>query len=119
MVNPESIKLMAPGVIIVNTSRGGLIDTRALIDALKAGHIGGAALDVYEEEEGKFFLDRSDRVLEDDVLARLLTFPNVLVTSHQAFLTEEALTNIATTTLSNVTSFESGDELVNEVPVTL
>jgi D-lactate dehydrogenase len=118
MINENSIRQMLPGVIVVNTSRGGLIDTRALIEALKMGHIGGAALDVYEEEEGKFFLDRSDRVLEDDVLARLLTFPNVLVTSHQAFLTEEALGNIASTTLENITAFEAGDDLTNEVRLT-
>jgi len=92
-----------------------LIDTVALIAALKSGHLGGAALDVYEEEEGVFFKDLSDKVLMDDVLARLLTFPNVLITSHQAFLTQEALEKIANVTLQNITDFQNGAELPNEV----
>src|SRR5690606_13992458 len=91
-----------------------LIDTRALIEALKTGQVGCAGLDVYEEEEGIFFQNLSDRVLQDDVLARLLTFPNVLITSHQAFLTREALNNIAFTTLDNIRQFEKGC-LQNEV----
>jgi D-lactate dehydrogenase len=106
---------MKRGVMLINTGRGALIDSRALIAALKTGHIGAAGLDVYEEEEGVFFRDLSDKVLQDDVLARLLTFPNVLVTSHQAFLTHEALANIAGTTLENVSAFERGQPLVNEV----
>jgi D-lactate dehydrogenase len=106
---------MKRGVIIINTGRGALIDTKALIQALKTGQVGAAALDVYEEEEGVFFKDLSGEVLQDDVLARLLTFPNVLITSHQAFLTREALHNIATTTLANVTAFERGERLVNQV----
>jgi len=106
---------MKRGVVLVNTGRGAVIDSRALIAALKTGHLGGAALDVYEEEEGVFFEDLSDRVLQDDVLARLLTFPNVLITAHQGFLTHEALDNIATTTLDNVRAFERGEPLRNEV----
>jgi D-lactate dehydrogenase len=106
---------MKPGVMIINTGRGALIDSRALIDALKRGHIGAAGLDVYEEEEGIFFQDLSGKVLQDDVLARLLTFPNVLVTSHQAFLTREALGNIAETTLASVQAFERGEPLIHEV----
>jgi D-lactate dehydrogenase len=99
---------MKDGVMFINTSRGGLVDTRALIDALKSEKIGSAGLDVYEEEAGIFFRDLSDRVLTDDVLARLLTFNNVMVTSHQGFLTREALQQIAQTTLENVAEFESG-----------
>jgi D-lactate dehydrogenase len=115
MVDAAALASMKRGVILVNTGRGALIDSRALIEALKSGHLGGAALDVYEEEEGVFFRDLSDRVLQDDVLARLLTFPNVLVTSHQGFLTREALAAIATTTLASVRAFERGEPLVNEV----
>ncbi|MEW6057629.1 MAG: 2-hydroxyacid dehydrogenase [Bdellovibrionota bacterium] len=106
---------MKRGAILINTGRGALIDTRALILALKNGSLGAAGLDVYEEEEAVFFQDLSDKVLQDDVLARLLTFPNVLVTSHQAFLTCEALANIATTTLMNIKEFEKHHRLVNEV----
>lgn len=115
LVDAASLASMKRGVMIVNTSRGALVDTPALIAALKQGHVGGAALDVYEEEAGIFFTDLSDQVLQDDVLARLLTFPNVLVTSHQAFLTREALAGIADTTLANVTAFERGQPLVNAV----
>lgn len=115
MINAAAIAQMKRGVILINTGRGALIDSRALIDALKRSHLGGAGLDVYEEEEGVFFQDLSDRVLQDDVLARLLTFPNVLITSHQAFLTAEALHNIAQVTLDNVTAFEQGQPLVNDV----
>jgi D-lactate dehydrogenase len=115
LVDARAIAMMKAGVVLINTSRGALIDTPALVAALKRGHIGGAALDVYEEEEGIFFKDLSDRVLQDDVLARLLTFPNTLITSHQGFLTHEALANIAETTLANVRAFERGEPLVNEV----
>ncbi len=114
MVNREALAVMKRGAMIINTGRGALIDSRALVSALKAGHLGAAGLDVYEEEEGIFFEDLSSEVLQDDVLARLLTFPNVLITSHQAFLTHEALHNIATTTLRNITAFEQGI-LENEV----
>jgi D-lactate dehydrogenase len=115
MIDAEALTAMKPKVMLVNTGRGALIDSRALIGALKNGHLGAAGLDVYEEEEGVFFEDLSNRVLQDDVLARLLTFPNVLVTSHQAFLTREALANIARVTLENVTAFERGQRLRNEV----
>ncbi len=115
MIDAAALAAMKPGVLLVNTGRGALIDSRALVQALKAGHLGAAGLDVYEEEEGVFFQDLSNRILEDDVLARLLTFPNVLVTSHQAFLTREALANIARVTLENVTAFERGEPLRNEV----
>jgi D-lactate dehydrogenase len=104
----ETIAQLKPGAFIVNTSRGALIETQALLDALKSGHVGGAALDVYEEEAGVFFHDLSGKVLQDDVLARLISMPNVLITSHQAFLTKEALANIAQTTLENVSAFERG-----------
>ncbi len=117
LIDAEAFAQMNPNAILINTGRGALINSRALIIALKAGRIGGAGLDVYEEEEGIFFHDLSQRVLHDDVLARLLTFPNVLITSHQGFLTHEALGNIAATTLANITAYEKGDELVNAVSV--
>jgi D-lactate dehydrogenase len=116
-VDAAAFAQMKPGVVLVNTGRGAVIDSRALIDALKSGRLGGAALDVYEEEEGIFFRDLSDRVLQDDVLARLLTFPNVLITAHQGFLTREALDHIAETTLANVQAFERGGPLRNELHV--
>lgn len=115
LVNAEALAAMKPGVVLINTGRGALVDTRALIAALKRGHLGGAGLDVYEEEEGVFFSDLSGQVLQDDVLARLLTFPNVLITSHQGFLTHEALANIAETTLESVRAFAHGEPLPNEV----
>lgn len=115
VLDAAAFAAMKPGVLVINTGRGALIDSRALVDALKRGHVGGAGLDVYEEEEGVFFEDLSDRVLQDDVLARLLTFPNVIVTAHQAFLTREALLAIAETTLASVTAFERGDPLVHRV----
>ncbi len=102
LIDERSIAMMKPGAMLVNTGRGALLDTSAVIDALKSGHIGSMALDVYEEEAPLFFEDRSDEVLHDDRFARLLTFPNVLITAHQAFLTDEALTAIADTTLTNV-----------------
>ena len=108
MIDGAALLGMKRGVVLVNTGRGALIDSKALIAALKAGYLGAAGLDVYEEEEGIFFQDLSNRVLQDDVLARLLTFPNVLVTSHQAFLTHEALSAIARVTLENVSAFERG-----------
>ncbi len=115
MIDAAALSAMKPGVMLVNTGRGALIDSKALIGALKKGSLGAAGLDVYEEEEGIFFQDLSNRVLQDDVLARLLTFPNVVVTSHQAFLTKEALAAIARITLENVTAFERGQALENEV----
>ena len=108
IVSRETIELTKPGTIIVNVSRGALIDTKALIEALKSGHLGGVALDVYEEEEGVFFEDLSGQVLQDDDLARLLTFPNVLITAHQAFLTREALAEIARVTVENLRAFGQG-----------
>jgi D-lactate dehydrogenase len=108
LVNASTIAQMKDGVMLINTSRGGLVDTPALIEGLKSGKIGSAGLDVYEEEAGIFFHDLSGQVLSDDVLARLLTFRNVVVTSHQAFLTHEALENIADTTLASIEEFENG-----------
>jgi D-lactate dehydrogenase len=100
---------MRPGVMLINTSRGALIDTAAAIAGLKDGRIGHLGLDVYEEEADLFFEDLSDRVVHDDVFARLLTFPNVLITAHQAFFTREAIANIAETTIANISAFERGD----------
>jgi D-lactate dehydrogenase len=114
LLDGQAFDRMKRGVMVINTGRGALIDSLALIDALKSGRVGHAGLDVYEEEEGVFFEDLSNRVLQDDVLARLLTFPNVIVTSHQGFLTSDALARIAETTLANATAFERG-ELVNAV----
>lgn len=108
LINATTLALTKPGVMIVNTSRGGLIDTEALIASIQSGHIGAVALDVYEEEEGKFFRDLSDTVIDDEILARLMTFPNVLVTSHQAFFTYEAMTTIAETTIANLSDFAEG-----------
>lgn len=108
MINAETLGRMKRGVIIVNSSRGALIDTEALIEALKTGQVGAVGLDVYEEEDGLFFRDRSDQIITDDVFARLTSFPNVLVTGHQAFFTQEALTEIADTTIRNLTDFENG-----------
>lgn len=117
LIDAAALRQMKPGCVLINTSRGGLVDTAALIEALKSGHLGGVGLDVYEMEEGVFFQNLSDTGLQDDQLARLLTFPNVLVTSHQGFLTAEALHNIASTTLENATAFASGAPLLNEVKV--
>ena len=103
---------MKPSAILINVSRGALIDTTALIEALKNGKLAGVALDVYEEEEGIFFEDLSGQVLQDDELARLLTFPNVLITSHQAFLTREALADIARTTVANLEALAGGKAFV-------
>jgi D-lactate dehydrogenase len=105
LVDAAAFARMKPGAMLVNPSRGALIDAAAAIGALKSGRLGSLAIDVYEEEADLFFEDLSDRVLQDDVLARLLTFPNVLVTGHQGFFTHEALTQIAATTLANVTAF--------------
>jgi D-lactate dehydrogenase len=105
IIRRETLELMKPGTILINVSRGALIDTTALIAALKSGRLGGVALDVYEEEEGVFFEDLSGQILHDDELARLLTFPNVLITAHQAFLTHEALAEIARVTVANLSAF--------------
>ena len=117
LIDGEAIKKMKDGVYFINTSRGGLVDTKALINALKSNKIGSAGLDVYEEEDKFFFQDHSDEVIQDDLLARLITFSNVIVTSHQGFLTHEALNNIVKTTLNSLSSFEKGDELSPEVVV--
>jgi len=114
LLNVTSIALMKPGAYLVNTSRGKLVETAAVIEALKSGHLGGVALDVYEEEEGIFFEDHSGAVLQDDELARLMTFPNVLITAHQAFLTHEALSEIASVTLDSVARFRDGKAPVAE-----
>ncbi len=105
LLNKDTLAMMKHGAILLNTSRGKLVDTMALIDVLKSGQLGGVALDVYEEEEGVFFEDLSGEVLQDDELSRLLTFPNVLVTAHQAFLTHEALSEIARVTIVNLLSY--------------
>jgi D-lactate dehydrogenase len=115
IINQRTIGLMKRGVMLINTSRGGLVDTVAVIEALKSGHIGYLGLDVYEQEAGIFFHDHSDQVLQDDVLARLLTFPNVLITSHQAFLTHEALNNIATATFASIDAWSRGEDSENEL----
>jgi D-lactate dehydrogenase len=113
LISVETIPLIRPGSILLNVSRGALVDTRALIEALKSGLLAGVGLDVYEEEEGIFFEDLSNCVLQDDELARLLTFPNVLITSHQAFLTHEALSEIARTTVANVSALASREPFVD------
>jgi D-lactate dehydrogenase len=108
IIRRETLALMKPGTILINVSRGALIDTKALIEALKCGRLGGVGLDVYEEEEGVFFEDLSGQILQDDELARLLTFPNVLITAHEAFLTREALSEIARVTVANLIAFATG-----------
>lgn len=115
LINSESIAAMKPGVILINTSRGKLINTQSLIAGLKSGHVGAAGLDVYEEEGDYFFEDLSTEMIDDDILARLLTFPNVLITSHQGFFTQEALHNIAQTTLENIRAFQATEPLTNEI----
>jgi len=106
LIDEAAISRMKPGAMLINTSRGAVVDTRAVIAGLKRGLIGSLGLDVYEEEAALFFEDRSERFIDDDVFARLLTFPNVLVTGHQAFFTDEALTAIAGMTIGNITAFE-------------
>jgi D-lactate dehydrogenase len=117
MLDGKMFEQMKKGVYLVNTSRGGLINTADLIEALKKGTFGGVALDVYEEEEGLFYEDRSDDIVRDDNLARLMTFPNVLITSHQGFFTMEAMRAIAITTLENAKSLELDRETANEVTI--
>ena len=106
---------MKKGVMLLNTSRGGLIDAAALVKGLKSGKIGYVGLDVYEEESDLFFEDLSGKVIQDDVFARLLSFPNVIITGHQAFFTSNALQNIAETTLGNISLLESGEVCPNQV----
>jgi len=118
IIRAETIELIKPGSILINVSRGGLVETTALTEALKYGHLAGVALAVYEEEEGIFFEDHSGGVLHDDDLARLLTFPNVLITSHQAFLTDEALSDIARTTVANISALAGQASFVEGSVVT-
>ncbi|AYO78189.1 2-hydroxyacid dehydrogenase [Sphingobium yanoikuyae] len=115
IINADAIGRARDGLVIVNTSRGALIDTQALVAGLKSRKIGGVALDVYEQEADLFFEDLSNEIIEDDLFQRLLTFPNVLVTGHQAFLTEEALASIAETTMTNISDFAAGRPLANRV----
>ncbi len=115
MINDYSIRLMKDNVYILNTSRGALIDTESLIDGIRNGKIGGAGLDVYEEESEFFYEDFSESILKDDLLSRLIMMPNVLITSHQAFLTHEALERIAEITLGNIRSWFDGGEAENEI----
>lgn len=117
MIDAAAIERMKPGVMVVNTSRGALIDTKAVIDGLKSGRIGALGLDVYEEEGPLFFEDRSTSVIADDVFSRLLTFPNVIITGHQAFFTAEAVAGIAETTIRNLLAFATGDGHVDELTV--
>ena len=115
LINRQTLSMMKPGVMLINTSRGALINTNDAIASLKNHQLGYLGIDVYEQEEKLFFKDRSEQILQDDQIALLLSFPNVLITAHQAFLTDEALKQIATTTLENLRSFRNGEELPNEV----
>jgi D-lactate dehydrogenase len=115
LINNHTLGIMKKGAMLINTSRGALINTVAAIDALKTGQLGYLGIDVYEQEEKLFFHDLSENIIEDDVIMRLLSFPNVLITSHQGFLTDEALTQIALVTLQNITDFENGKKLENAV----
>jgi len=108
LINEETLQRMKPNAMLINTSRGGLIDTKAVIKVLKSGQLGYLGIDVYEQEADLFFNDFSESIIQDDVLMRLMSFPNVLITAHQGFFTEEALTQIAQTTFQNLTDFEAG-----------
>jgi D-lactate dehydrogenase len=114
LINHQTIAIMKKGVMLINTSRGKLINTPHVVQALKSGHIGYLGIDVYEQEEQLFFKDRSGDIIEDDIIQRLTSFPNVLVTAHQAFFTEEALTQIASITLDNISSIVAGKEIENK-----
>jgi D-lactate dehydrogenase len=116
LIQTETIAKMKPGVLLINTGRGALVDASAVIKGLKSGAIGGLAMDVYEEEEKLFFSDHSSEVISDDVFMRLTTFPNVIITGHQAFFTKEAMQQIAQTTLANLSEFEAAGRCGNEVP---
>ena len=115
MINNETIAMMKKGVVLINTSRGALISAEALLEGIKSRHVGAACLDVYEEESDLFFEDFSGHIVDDDIIARLISMPNVLVTSHQAFLTEEALSNIAETTVKNLVEIANTDTCRNEL----
>ncbi|OUC56166.1 hypothetical protein CA262_15860 [Sphingobium sp. GW456-12-10-14-TSB1] len=117
LIDTAQIDMMKPGVMVINTGRGALVQTRALIRGLKAGKIGHVGLDVYEEESDLFFENLSDQIIQDDVFARLLTFPNVLITGHQAFFTQEALTSIAETTIDNLSQFESTGRAAHPISI--
>ncbi|MBD2326103.1 2-hydroxyacid dehydrogenase [Alkalinema sp. FACHB-956] len=115
LINEASLQCLKPGAMLINTSRGGLMDTQAVINHIKAGRIGYLGIDVYEQEENLFFQDLSDEIIQDDTFQLLQSFPNVLITAHQAFFTRNALENIADTTLLNITQFEQGQPLPNQV----
>lgn len=115
LINTETLKLFKPGAMLINTSRGGLVKTGDVIEALKSGLLGALGLDVYEQEASLFFRDFSEDVIQDDQIARLISFPNVLITSHQGFFTREAMEQIAVTSFKNIDAFVNGDELVNRV----
>ena len=115
LIGKKEIGLMKKGVMLINTSRGALINTKAAIKALKNGHLGYLGIDVYEQEEHLFFRDLSERIIQDDLISRLLTFPNVLITAHQGFFTNEALEEITKVTLKNLSQFEKGEKLENEI----
>jgi len=115
LIDADALARVKPGVMLINTSRGALIDTQAVTEALKSGRVGYLGLDVYEEEEGLFDEDLSNEIIQDDVFMRLLTFPNVIVTAHQAYFTSDALLNIANTTIANISAFERGEKSGNEV----
>lgn len=117
LIGPENISIMKKGVMLINTSRGGLINTRKVIKALKSGQLGALGIDVYEQEETLFFHNLSEQIIADDTIARLMTFPNVLITSHQGFFTQEAMHQIADTTLGNLKAYEEGHTLENEVTI--
>lgn len=116
IVNADSLARAKRGSILVNTSRGGLVDTHAASEALKTGQLGGLAIDVYEQEANLFFQDLSSTIICDDIIQRLVSFPNVIVTGHQAFFTEEAIGQIMQTTIDSISAFERGEELVNRIP---
>ncbi len=115
LINSDTLAICKRGVVLINTSRGALVDAEALLAEIKSRKVGAACLDVYEEESDFFFEDFSDHILEDDILARLISMPNVIVTSHQAFLTEEALSNIAETTVDNIVGFFKNGQCLNEL----
>lgn len=115
LINAQSLRQMKDGVMLINTSRGALIDTKAILQALKTKKVGYLGIDVYEQETDFFFQDLSEEIITDDTLMRLIGFPNVLITSHQGFFTEEALTEIARITLQNLTDYERGEFTANTV----
>jgi len=117
LINSDAIAQMNTGIMLINTGRGGLVDTKAVIAGLKSGRIGYLGIDVYEQEADLFFQNLSEQIILDDTIARLMTFPNVLITAHQGFFTQEALDQIALTTFANVKRFMAGEMLVNEVKI--